>query len=145
MAGKIIGSMDEVVANLKQAGGYAVKSVNDEMEIAMTWVHDEAVRRVPVEHGDMEKAIKLDSTLRKKWTVYIDPDASAVSAHGRQYTVGEYMNWLHEATYNLSALSAAKGPNVGPKFLENPFIEATGGDFLSKLQAKLEDAISKRR
>ena len=147
MAGVILDSFDDLIAGIKQDLGYASKTVNDAMEASMLAVQKEAKERVPVEHGNMEAAIKISNTgLRKGWAVYVDmmaPDDTG------KYMVGDYAEFLHESIYTLGPLSLLKqrsvNPKVGRKFLENPFQETLDNGLLSSLQALLTDAMSRRR
>ena len=147
MAGRIIGDMGALIASLEQAGGRAVKAVNDAMEAEMIKVRDQAKIRVPREHSNMENAIKIENGgLRKSWIVYVDesmPDDTG------KYTVGDYLNFLHEGHWrNLGKASLEKaeqtGVTPGPKFLENPFREAVQSGVVDRLQIALEQALADR-
>ena len=144
MAGKILDSFDTLIANLQQNAGYASKSVNDALMQSMQLIQKESIARAPVEHGDLERAIKLSNDgYRKSWSVYVDmtmPDNTG------KYTIGDYAPWLHDGQYKLGPASEAKNSSgkVGRKFLEGPFQEAVDAGLTDSLQKILNDAISSR-
>lgn len=147
MPATLQGSVSELIANLRQASGRAVKTVNDGMQESMQAVQREAIARAPMEFGNLERAIKLENGgLRRSWSVYIDPN---VPGHNPGTTVGDYAGWLHEdPTYQLGRLSLEKpggvtGP-VGPKYLEDPFRQIVEEKMLPELQARLTEELAKR-
>lgn len=133
---------NDLAGTLQQIGGSIVKAVNDRMEQKMTEVQKEAVKRAPLDHGDLEKAIKLDkNNQRRSWTVYVDesmPDDTG------KYTIGDYATWLHEAVYELGPKSRAKGLTDGRKYLENPFREIITQKLLDELKALLQTELNAR-
>jgi hypothetical protein len=147
MAGRIVGSFDDLIADLQQQAGWASKTVNDAMQDAMQTVCTEAKARVPFEYGNAEDAIFLaKDNLRKRWYVSIDdsyPDNTG------KYTVGDYIVFLHESIYRLGerslAKAAANGKPVGRKFLEGPFQEAIDAGLIANLQRLLNESLANRR
>lgn len=145
MAGRIRGSADGLITRLEQWRGQAVKDVNDGMHEAMLAVQQEAIARAPVEHGDLERAIKIaNAGLRRAWIVYVD---EAMPDDTGKYTVGDYAMWLHESTYNLGPLSlqkaAANGKPVGRKYLQGAFDDMKD-KILRSLRAKLAARLKQR-
>lgn len=132
MASRVVGSFERVIAELGVIGGRIRRGVNDQIQKEAEKIRDIAIQMVPVEDGDMEKAIKVySSDFRRRFTVSIDDDAPAIKIQTngviRYYTVGEYAAWLHESYYNLGPKSEAKNAGslyrVDRKFLERAWEE----------------------
>ena len=126
----------ELAILLSQAGDRATKGVVDQMRREAERIKELARRFAPIDHGNLEKAIKL-ATLgggrdamgrfaRKSFEVYIDMDA--VAYDGR--TVGRYAYVMHE----LLLPYGAGGYNLGPRsrMKQNSQVEAVGGRFLER-------------
>ena len=134
----------ELGAALQQVGGRIVKRVNDAMQTEMKVILKNCQESAPVEHGNLEDAIKLDSeNRRRKWIIYVDesmPDDTG------KYTVGDYAMLLHEGTsWTPGKLSeekfAANGkPADGRKYLERPFEEAINNGIVDRLAAVARDS-----
>jgi hypothetical protein len=116
------------------------------MQEEMTKIQKAAIARAPVEHGNLEDAIKIQNvSYRRHWIVYVDdsmPDDTG------KYTVGDYAMWLHEGVYQLGPASEAKassnGQPVGRKFLEGPFEEAIQKGLVERLQNALNEELARR-
>lgn len=134
MASRVQSSVGDLANVLQQRGGRIVKAVNDAMQLEMKAVQKKAISYAPVEHGNLERAIKLTSENRRRtWTVYVDesmPDDTG------KYTVGDYAMWLHESVYQLGPKSMSKESMtgyVGRKYLEKAFTEAVNAGMIDKL------------
>lgn len=125
--------LDAIRAVIEQVGLKAVDHAARRMKSEQEKIQQLAMDYVPVDDGDMEKAIKLDEDTsginrRKVFYVYVDPDVEADvgKSHGVKFT-GDYMLWLHESEYDLGdkskAKAAALGVRVGPKFMERAAAE----------------------
>lgn len=136
MASRVVYGSGNLSSSLEQAGGRIVAAINDAMGEAMKTVQEKAVAYVPVEKHNLENAIALsNSNRRRHWVVFIDtskPDDTG------KYTVGDYANFIHESQYDLGKASKIKDREtgkVGPKFLERAFKEVVDDNLINKLKA----------
>lgn len=138
---KIRGSFEDLFARIYQEGGRIVKDVNDALEAEAKQIQKTAKEYVPFEKGNMEDAIKLSSAdRRRKWIVYVD---DTMKDDTGKYTVGDYLNFLHEATYNYGPGTVAKGPKAGRKFLERA-LEDNRKQALTRIRKKVREAHKRR-
>ncbi len=127
MAARIIGSVENIVAEIAQFGGRIRREVNDQLEREARQIQTIAREMVPRLDRDMERAIKVDSAnQRRRWLIYVDENApTTIKGEGRRYTVGDYLLFLHEGDYQLGKQSVEKQKTtqyrVGRKFLERAF------------------------
>jgi hypothetical protein len=137
MPARIRGDFENIRARLTQTGGRIVKSINDQLEREAKGIQELARDYVPIDEGNMEAAIKIESKNRRQlWAVYVDknmPDDTG------KYTVGDYLNFLHEGIpdYSLgpkSLAKAAQGKAVGRKFLERAYRERVAGGMLGRVR-----------
>jgi hypothetical protein len=132
MGGRIIGSVERIIAELGIQGGRISKALNRQIETEANAIATIARQMVPRDFGHMESAIRVTSkSQRRIWTVFVDDDVPADGPKrgvlSGRYTVGDYLAFLHEGFYTLGAKSQAKDNNtpyrVGRKFLERAFEE----------------------
>lgn len=142
----IVSGVSELISAIKQVSGHSVKAVNDGLHDMALEIQKEAIANAPVEHGNLEHAIKVNNTgQRRGWEVYVDPDESDNTG---KYTVGDYAMWLHESVYKLGKLSVEKqdsnGHTVGRKYLERAFNTVMSDQAQEILQDKLDQALKER-
>jgi hypothetical protein len=143
MAAALKTSIADLIAKLEQAGGRAVKAVNDQMQAEATGpIYHEIFDRMPVDEGNLEDSLKVkkvEGSRRQQWEVYVDgsmPDDTG------KYTVGDYAPRLNEdPTWNPGPKSEAKGPQVGPKFMERGLQAAEDGGIIDRCRGALRQAV----
>lgn len=134
-------------STLQSIASELVKQTNDDMGDVMREVRDRAREYVPLDHGNMEAAIKVTSeNRRRRWVVYVDttmPDDTG------KFTVGAYLRFLHEGQYNLGEKSKEKaaelGVEVGPKFIERAFKEIVTEERIREMASDYQKIIQNRK
>jgi hypothetical protein len=149
MAGKIIGSVEKIIAQFGIAGGRIRRAVNDQIEKEAQAVGEVARAMTPRDLGHMESAIRVTSqSQRRIWTVYIDDDVKADGPKrgemSGKYTVGDYLTFLHEGSYKLGDKSLEKQATtphvVGRKFLERAFRKRMREGMVRRITAAARNA-----
>lgn len=118
-----------LVTNIKQLGDRVKRGISNVMVKEGEKMHELAVSYAPVDKGNLEEAIQLESTRsgvhgRTVVTLFVDESFEATDSK----TVGDYLTLIHEGlapygsgAFNLGKKSKAKrdaGNDVGGKFLE---------------------------
>lgn len=138
MASRIIGNMSGLAARLGQLGDRAVAGGSRLIESEAKIMHQLAVSYAPVDEGNLEDAIMIDTTSKgasglgftartKFASIWVDVDrAYGQTKGGKIRRIGDYAIWIHEGTYNLGEKSLAKrmaGNDVGRKYMERAFLK----------------------
>jgi hypothetical protein len=141
---------------LEQVGEKAVRGVFAQMKVEAEKLAESAREKAPLDHGDLEKAIKVRESgggrnemgqfARKSVEVYVDDTMPVTDRPG--HTVGEYAYEMHEHLTPAGPLQL--GPRsqdkdggrgvVGGKYLERAADEIET-ELLAKLTAACQAAI----
>tara|TARA_R110000851_G_C13102760_1_gene569251 strand:- start:33545 stop:34072 length:528 start_codon:yes stop_codon:yes gene_type:complete len=112
-------------------------------------IQERAAQQAPVDLGNLERAIKIDTKTANQGhiEVYIDDDTHAAGRKGF-VTVGKYAERMHEAVYDLGPDSKAKqsgnGLVVGRKFLERAVADLTP-EIIASVEKHVQKAASSNR
>lgn len=144
---KLDTDINALVTILKQTGERVQRGVAQKMVDGGRAMRDRAREYAPVDLGNLEHAIKMQSDrtgIHGRTQVYIFVD-EGMEVRGRPgHLVGEYAMIMHESDYNLGLKSQAKaaalGVHVGPKYLEraaNDMIDGTVSSMLREARRLL--------
>lgn len=126
MASRFTSDFGNFTARLMQVHGRIVRTINDQLEIEAREIMRIAKEMAPREFGAIEEAIKIESARqRRQWIVYVDEATrrkGPPNTRKGRGTVGEYLAYVHDGTYQLGEESREKQRTtrfrVGPKFME---------------------------
>lgn len=137
---------DNLGVLLQQVGERAVRGIFTQMKVEAEKIAEKARENAPVDHGDLEKAIKVRETgggrndlgqfARKGVEVYVDGTLPAHDSKGRERpgkTVADYMWEMHEH------LTPAGPLQLGPKSQEKDGGSGkVGGKYLERAADDVE-------
>lgn len=130
MSSSFTSNLSEFTARVSQVHGRAVVEINDAMEIGVRRIANTAREMAPVDEGNLESSIKFrNEGRRRKWAAYVD---ETVPDDTGNYTIGDYIDFIHNGLYNLGPKSIAKqgastGVMVGPRFMERAYDQEVQG------------------
>ncbi|MFT4064274.1 HK97 gp10 family phage protein [Paraburkholderia sp.] len=151
MSVKIEGTVN-LGALLQQVGEKAVRGVFAQMKVEAQALAEKARENAPVDHGDLETAIKVRETgggrnelgqfARKSVEVYVDGSLPAHDSDGRDRpgkTVGDYAYEMHEHLIPAGPLQ------LGPKSQQKDGGSGkVGGKYLERARDEIEQGIEGR-
>jgi hypothetical protein len=137
---------DNLGVLLQQVGEKAVRGIYAQMKVEAEKLAEKARENAPVDHGDLEKAIKVREAgggrndrgqfARKSIEVYVDETLPAHDSNGRERpgkTVGDYAWEMHEH------LTPAGPLQLGPKSQEKDGGSGkVGGKYLERASDEIE-------
>lgn len=133
---RIRGDWRTIAGTLSMTGAKISNSARRQMQNEAYNLRNIARWMVPLERGDMTRAIIVEKRSEKRYWVGVDEGSSA---DGRPGYVGAYLTFLHEdPSYQLGPLSLAKAATsrykVDRKFMERAYDEAVASGMLKRVR-----------